>query len=727
MLRLENLIRGTYLAFLHICTGSHLVDYQIHSNNDLLEWPQLLLKGARRFKVDPHFVPSKECEVVNITSEDGCFLLSHDRPLVKLNELYNSSDNLLSLLITESARYKKITVALCFKDAPDKCSDDSTQFQSWLRLVDDFYASATSLLDPAAVEFVLDGDGKPTDCLVGRWPNWNSVWINTGNPQEAFYSNSLENDYFRFQVLNDPENVANWTWMATSDVNYGKFSTSHYPYQLWEPDAQEDILQYIDIYRSGAEHGPGYHFAINVDIAMFQVYAQDATGSAINHPVAATDGATTPLIARFPLLTEWPCSIAVYVMSDGVVSYSILCPIGDNLYPARLDELSQESISAESSKWLIEAEESSLTSADTIPSEDGLSIALMILADSGNFVLQEISDTGVSGAHFKGTFLKSAESELFLDGRLGYCSDLKHIYDALGKSSVQPASNSSTCALTLSRVRFGSAGNAEMLVRIYEVSSVAIESGKLVLLAELHVPTPTESLIFSAKIVKLSPTAFAVFCSFDGVVYGTSLLKSKNPGSETLVTRWVALSVGNHVSLSEANGVIMMVTDFGFCFNSHKHNTRAYPTVCGTTPMPSDTVLDYSIGLSLAWEEVLQISACVYGSGTGCTEISPCHRSILHGSYDQGSHPSVVLNFRPSSQLPSYFFLEVHKGLSVLEINKLQGAPWLHDSLSDRDRFIDKFVGGNDNGCGIPRTCEGLVANSFDISNWIEALRENWP
>jgi hypothetical protein len=127
---------------------------------------------------------------------------------------------------------ERVTVALCFKSAPDKCQNTTT-FNNWLRLVDDFYLQAQDA--PRQIEFIVDGDAAPTQpCLVGRWSKWNSVWINSNSPSDAFYSNAEENDYYRFQVLNNPESQGNWSWMASADVNYGKFSNGSYPYQLWE-------------------------------------------------------------------------------------------------------------------------------------------------------------------------------------------------------------------------------------------------------------------------------------------------------------------------------------------------------------------------------------------------------------------------------------------------------------------------------------------------------------
>ena len=206
------------------------VDYQIHSNNDLNELSQVLLKGARRFKFDPHYVKTG----LKCGDEKACLLLNHDTPFPALST-YNTSTELLTYLKSDDFASRtnedRVTVALCFKSAPDKCQN-TTAFASWLGLVDEFYLLAMEL--PRQIEIILDGDAMPKDCLIGRWPKWNSVWITGSSPNDAFYSNEEEKDYNRFQVINNPENVANWTWLASPDVNYGKFSNSSYPYQLWE-------------------------------------------------------------------------------------------------------------------------------------------------------------------------------------------------------------------------------------------------------------------------------------------------------------------------------------------------------------------------------------------------------------------------------------------------------------------------------------------------------------
>ena len=118
--------------------------HQIHSNNDLRELRQNLLKGSRRFKFDLYYI-------VNHSScgpHPSCFLLNHDTPLPVVP--YNTSDQLLTFL--SSAEFYEISlrdyvsIALCFKSAPDKCSASSAKFQDWLSLIDAFHASALSVL-----------------------------------------------------------------------------------------------------------------------------------------------------------------------------------------------------------------------------------------------------------------------------------------------------------------------------------------------------------------------------------------------------------------------------------------------------------------------------------------------------------------------------------------------------------------------------------------------------
>lgn len=174
------------LRIVNAIPASSTVDYQLHSINDLREWPQFLLKGANRFKIDPHYASPSLCHHNGEVSDPrGCLLLNHDIPVAQ--EPYNSTKDLLSLLSTIET---PLTIALCFKSAPDYCQNTSS-FNNWISLIDEFHAAA-SLSRYAHIEFILDGDAKPINCLVGKWGPWNSVWIVNSSPEEALYSNAQE-------------------------------------------------------------------------------------------------------------------------------------------------------------------------------------------------------------------------------------------------------------------------------------------------------------------------------------------------------------------------------------------------------------------------------------------------------------------------------------------------------------------------------------------------------
>lgn len=180
------------LNLLVSASAHYPVGYQIHSNNDLEEWEQLLIKGATRFKVDLHYhEEGGNCAQKGFNSE--CFLLSHDTPN-KEYVSYNSSEELVNFLTNDCQTLRKsdeeLVISLCFKSAPDKCDDSSEAFATWLALVDDLYSTLTTN-PPEGVQFILDGDAKPENCLEGRWEEWDSVWIQGSSPDEALYSNEV--------------------------------------------------------------------------------------------------------------------------------------------------------------------------------------------------------------------------------------------------------------------------------------------------------------------------------------------------------------------------------------------------------------------------------------------------------------------------------------------------------------------------------------------------------
>lgn len=143
------------------------------------------------------------------------------------------------------------------------------------------------------------------------------------------------------------------------------------------------------------------------------------------------------------------------------------------------------------------------------------------------------------------------------------------------------------------------------------------------------------------------------------------------------------LGVGGRMSVSVAGDVMMLVTDYGYCYNSHAHNTRSVPHVCSNEPKPLQHVLDYSLGLASDWHDALSTP----------NKISSCHPRILHGSYDQGSHPSIALTLTKNN---SYAFISTHEDLRGTE--------------------------RADGHCGTPMLQNGIVIDAFPINEWITAI-----
>jgi hypothetical protein len=128
--------------------------------------------------------------------------------------------------------------------------------------------------------------------------------------------------------------------------------------------------------------------------------------------------------------------------------------------------------------------------------------------------------------------------------------------------------------------------------------------------------------------------------------------------------------------------------------------------------------LDYTVGLADDWLQAVRSSGdCSYSKtaatpegewngidGSECHILTPCHTRLMHGTYDQGSKPSVALSRFSAvgddgtgAVAAGAFFLELHEGFPS-------------DALYRKG------------GCGEPIRRDGVVLDSFDISDWVQAL-----
>lgn len=174
--------------------------------------------------LDPHFKDYSFCKSQNndvLHRSEGCFLLSHDTPIITRKD-YNTTEDLLFLLNSTWIQpflhdSQPIHIALCFKVDDFTPCDGSEQAANWTRLVDELFESYTSFQSQTGVqvEFILDGAGTAgggRDCLQEKWKPWNYTWIIGDDPMTALFLNTEENALNRFQIMNTPvpenENVS---------------------------------------------------------------------------------------------------------------------------------------------------------------------------------------------------------------------------------------------------------------------------------------------------------------------------------------------------------------------------------------------------------------------------------------------------------------------------------------------------------------------------------------
>jgi hypothetical protein len=211
--------------------------------------------------------------------------------------------------------------------------------------------------------------------------------------------------------------------------------------------------------------------------------------------------------------------------------------------------------------------------------------------------------------------------------------------------------------------------------------------------AKVQGPTGSVDDVASAKLVIVGETSLLFVSSIkENAVFAASL---------PVVNRWTRVCTGRYFDVDTASATfedsasvaLMLVADYGYCYNSHTHNTRAYPAVCDSPPTVTPYTLDYSYGLFSDWVSLIQSSECAGSSN--CFAVTSCTDRILHGSYDQGSKPSTAL-LSLSTGAP--LFVELHEGLS----SSLETAL--------------------DTGCGEPYRRESIVVDAFSPISWTNNL-----
>eukprot|EP00742_Colponemidia_sp_Colp-10_P008100 GILJ01008744.1.p1 GENE.GILJ01008744.1~~GILJ01008744.1.p1 ORF type:complete len:725 (-),score=82.49 GILJ01008744.1:339-2360(-) len=652
----------------------------------------MLDKGTRFFKVDPHFSSHKFCTSQSWYKDGqkrGCFPLSHDSP--SESNPYHSLNDILQFLNSRSTRFQqeKAYISLCFKDAPKDICNALPTATSWLSLVDDFFNEANQLVSTLGlnVEFIFDGAATPTagnECLKDRWRPWNCTYISDESPSQAFRSNDRDKGYDRFQVLDDSENIL--TWISSSQQNWGKFSNTSYPLMLWEPSDQKVIQQYAEFFRNNQtpNHDPGFVFNINIDPAMFVVYASPFLQDGLN---LRNDQF---LSAKFP---------QVAVINFGSMSGNVADKYLITTYQRDSQWFISTSrfISPLRSLQHISTQPLNITVPDTVNAQYKLSSAsvekstfISICTSTGVCSILKVIEPGCFEKYLTVELTEAISITSILSATAFTCGarvpcvsaltlDTESIQDSSCQAYLQmfvvPATQDwhkplktvmrKVCIQTSVPITAGDVATVELLEDVI-IDSGVCNKGDYLSFVSLN----TEDDSIHTGIVCTSPSMTSIR-SVVGHIKNESILipVQSDVGRNSKVS----------VVLQGGVPILMEVHDTGYCHNSHSHNTRAAPTVCAAAPKATENVLVYNVGSLDRWIADLK---------DGTMLLSSCGR-VQHGAYDQGTLPSVAL----FSADDSIQFIEAHQGL--------------HGASTDKG------------GCGLPLPFDGIVMDSWTLQDQV--------
>jgi hypothetical protein len=475
----------------------------------------------------------------------------------------------------------------------------------------------------------------------------------------------------------------------------------------------------------------GFHFAINIDIAMFRVYSsrygmahraahqmsavpavQQAkslpgceTSLSISQPLQEEAGTAATALDASPLLVQVSPDyfLSATVRGGNTVALSVV-EVNRVMFTAATT--SATLMSAADSDWLLAGQTSTpLVSAWVVSVPDGGVSSVLLSSAAGRLLLVTVKVTKA------GDMAIDSTQQVALPEPLAGA--------ALFDLTALPLDSCTTQGATFCGQVVTGTSDVDGLI----ISTLALTSQSESLLeGSTAVAVPSAGAITSARLAHLEQDSTVQTLFF--VAQGLTVYAAEWTADFSTPV-WSTISVGKNLQVSVAGSgaaqALMLVTDYGYCYNSHQHNTRAYPTVCASTPVPTQTVLDYSLGLARHWLEALRSGASGLNSSPKDAHTTylatSCSGKILHGSYDQGGRPAVVLTYSPVPSFATnatgdmYFFLEAHEGVPT------STAVVVRDGVRSR--------GGGE--CGDPIHRDGVVLDAFAVDSWLRALQRVYP
>ena len=150
--------------------------------------------------------------------------------------------------------------------------------------------------------------------------------------------------------------------------------------------------------------------------------------------------------------------------------------------------------------------------------------------------------------------------------------------------------------------------------------------------------------------------------------------------------------------------VLLTLSD-SYCYNNEPANKDAFSGLCDHTPTPLTHVLTYTYARLVDIAHFIQHQA-TYGNATRPAVI--CSSQLLHGMYDMGSQPSVLLwTGRDGSGQDRLGVVELHVGLRGSDRARVGGVAV---------RGADKAVQPASNAiCGVAEPFDGLVIDAWQL------------
>lgn len=654
----------------------------------------------------------------------------------------------------------------------------------WLRKVDAFVEAAKSMLVAqeleGMIEFVLDGGGVPVDCLAQRWRPWRSVYMNGTAPAGAFVSDVMRDGLDRFQVLNEPADLELWKGLADPRVNYGKFSDGGYPYQLWEPGSQAGIQALMEVFRGGLPHAPGLDFASNSDAAMFQVYA----GLGLNQPLRQDDKVKEKDVKKLEeehmggMVTIIRPGLALILLDRRGAEYRIYAFDPTQPLSSSSGQGLRELEVSSATRLVLPGMEGweGQGKGQRIQTLTVLEDRLLVSTSVGNYFLYDIeSGNGLSDDNIRslltlqltGSFKRIAsfyipmaaisvqkgrvrrrilEAPNTETARLSFSSAILFLDQELDENNA---------TITLLELYIDSFWQQKDCLLAYQVrrrqtdnefqEEVVMSDGCLWRRADDHLIKKEKAAAgwevqSAVAVLGGEEGVVLIFASAAGKVYMTEFSSVQFSAASAEERHcMVEIGVGNSVAASastmariggkEASTVVMLVSGGGFCYNSHLHNTGPF-NVCQLIPHATPGVLDFTYASVTKWVQFLRGTCASNASSTFTSSsssrrrlVNTCDADLLHGSYDLGHHPSLVLfPTSISGGNGGVGMLEVHGGFTEecpVESLMPSGNNHFEDDKNEKNDAVSGLGLRRLKACGcgaaLVRRKGSLVADSFPL------------